>query len=70
MTATKPKMWSRTQSSLSAAVSQVSLVVGTANGTPGRQPDSLRVGVGSGVCGLGSPRVIEFSLKLIFCARV
>jgi hypothetical protein len=41
-------------------------VPGTANGTPGRQPDSLRVGLGSGVFGLGSPRVVEFSLKLTF----
>jgi hypothetical protein len=41
-------------------------VLGTANGTPGRQPDSLRVGLGSGVFGLGSPRVLEFSLKLSF----
>jgi hypothetical protein len=41
-------------------------VVGTANGTPGAQPDSLRVGLGSGVFGLGSPRVVEFSLKMTF----
>ena len=41
-------------------------VVGTANGTPGQQPNSLRVGLGSGVFGLGSPRVLEFSLKLSF----
>ena len=41
-------------------------VAGTANGTPGAQPDSLRYGLGSGVFGLGSPRVIEFSLKLSF----
>jgi hypothetical protein len=41
-------------------------VVGTINGTTGRQPNSLRVGLGSGVFGLGSPRVIEFSLKLGF----
>jgi hypothetical protein len=41
-------------------------VDGSANGTPGRQPDSLRVGLGSGVFGLGAPRVIEFSLKLSF----
>ena len=41
-------------------------VVGTANGTPGEQPNSLRYGLGSGVFGLGSPRVIEFSLKLTF----
>lgn len=42
------------------------VVDGTANGTPGRQPDSLRSGLGSGVFGLGSPRVTEFNLKLIF----
>jgi Carboxypeptidase regulatory-like domain len=41
-------------------------VVGTANGTPGQQPNSLRIGLGSGVFALGSPRVAEFSLKLIF----
>jgi len=41
-------------------------VVGTANGTPGEQPNSLRYGLGSGVFGLGSPRVLEFSLKLSF----
>jgi len=41
-------------------------IAGTANGTPGKQPDSLRVGLGSGVFGLGSPRVLEFSLKLTF----
>jgi len=41
-------------------------VVGTVNGTPGSQPDSLRVGLGSGVFGLGAPRVVEFSLKLNF----
>jgi len=41
-------------------------VIGTANGTPGRQPDSLRVGLGSGVFGLGSPRVLEFGLKISF----
>lgn len=41
-------------------------VVGTANGTPREQPNSLRYGLGSGVFGLGSPRVIEFSLKLNF----
>jgi len=41
-------------------------VLGTANGTPGQQPNSLRVGLGSGVFGLGSPRVLEFSLKLSF----
>ncbi|MBV8477219.1 MAG: hypothetical protein JOZ36_11175 [Acidobacteria bacterium] len=41
-------------------------VIGSANGTAGKQPDSLRVGLGSGVFGLGSPRVIEFNLKLTF----
>jgi hypothetical protein len=41
-------------------------VVGSVNGTPGQQPASLRVGLGAGVFGLGSPRVIEFSLKMIF----
>jgi hypothetical protein len=41
-------------------------VIGTANGTPGQQPNSLRVGLGSGVFGLGSPRVLEFGLKLSF----
>jgi hypothetical protein len=41
-------------------------VVGTVNGTSGTQPNSLRVGLGSGVFGLGSPRVLEFSLKINF----
>lgn len=41
-------------------------VVGTANGTPGQQPNNLRVGLGSGVFGLGSPRVMEFGLKVSF----
>jgi hypothetical protein len=40
--------------------------LGSANGTSGRQPDSFRVGIGSGVFGLGSPRVVEFNMKLIF----
>jgi Carboxypeptidase regulatory-like domain len=39
---------------------------GSANGTSGRQPDFLRIGTGSGVFGLGSPRVVEFQLKLSF----
>jgi hypothetical protein len=39
---------------------------GTVTSTPGQQPNSLRVGVGSGVFGLGSPRVLEFALKLNF----
>jgi hypothetical protein len=41
-------------------------VLGTANGTPGQQPNNLRVGLGSGVFGLGSPRVLEFGLKFSF----
>ena len=41
-------------------------VPGTANGTPGQQPVSLRTGLGSGVFALGSPRVIEFTLKAYF----
>jgi len=39
---------------------------GIVNGTPGVQPNSLRVGLGSGVFGLGSPRVLEFALKITF----
>jgi hypothetical protein len=39
---------------------------GTMNGTSGGQPSSNRLGLGSGVFALGSPRVIEFSLKLSF----
>ncbi len=41
-------------------------VPGTVNGTPGEQPASLRVGLGSGVFGVGSPRVVEFNLKINF----
>jgi hypothetical protein len=41
-------------------------VAGTVNGTSGAQPNSLRVGLGSGVFGLGSPRVMELSLKINF----
>jgi hypothetical protein len=41
-------------------------VFGSANGTAGNQPDSLRVGLGSGVFGLGSPRVVEFNMKITF----
>jgi hypothetical protein len=33
---------------------------GSVNGTPGEQPNSNRLGLGSGVFALGSPRVIEF----------
>ncbi|MGA9043188.1 MAG: TonB-dependent receptor [Terriglobales bacterium] len=40
--------------------------IGSVNGTPGQQPDSNRLGLGSGVFGAGSPRVVEFSLKLTF----
>jgi hypothetical protein len=36
------------------------------NGTAGEQPNNLRVGLGSGVFGLGAPRVLEFSLKFSF----
>jgi hypothetical protein len=39
---------------------------GSVNGTPGEQPNSNRLGLGSGVFALGSPRVIEFSLKMSF----
>ena len=39
---------------------------GSVNGTPGQQPNSNRLGLGSGVFALGSPRVIEFSLKMSF----
>ncbi len=39
---------------------------GSINGTAGEQPASNRLGLGSGVFALGSPRVIEFSLKLSF----
>jgi hypothetical protein len=39
---------------------------GSVNGTRGQQPGSNRLGLGSGVFALGSPRVIEFSLKFSF----
>ncbi len=39
---------------------------GSVNGTAGQQPNSNRLGLGSGVFGLGSPRVVEFSLKINF----
>ena len=39
---------------------------GSVNGTPGEQPNSLRVGLGSGVFSLGAPRTMEFSLKINF----
>jgi hypothetical protein len=41
-------------------------IPGFVNGTAGQQPNSLRYGLGSGVFGLGSPRVLEFSLKITF----
>jgi hypothetical protein len=40
--------------------------LGSVNGTPGEQPNANRIGTGSGVFGLGSPRVIEFALKVRF----
>jgi hypothetical protein len=40
--------------------------VGSINGTPGEQPASNRLGLGSGVFALGSPRALEFTLKLSF----
>jgi hypothetical protein len=39
---------------------------GAPNSTTNPQPAGLRLGLGSGVFGLGSPRVVEFSLKAIF----
>jgi hypothetical protein len=39
---------------------------GSPNGTTSPQPAALRLGLGSGVNALGSPRVVEFELKLIF----
>jgi hypothetical protein len=39
---------------------------GSPNGTTSPQPNDLRLGLGSGVNALGSPRVVEFSLKLTF----
>jgi carboxypeptidase family protein len=39
---------------------------GSLNGTSVQQPNSNRLGLGSGVFSLGSPRVIEFSLKFNF----
>ena len=40
--------------------------VGSVNGTSGQQPNTNRLGLGSGVFALGSPRVIEFALRLRF----
>ena len=39
---------------------------GSINGTAGEQPASNRLGLGSGVFALGSPRALEFTLKLSF----
>jgi hypothetical protein len=39
---------------------------GAPNSTTNPQPSALRVGLGSGVFGLGSPRVVEFELKASF----
>jgi hypothetical protein len=39
---------------------------GSPNGTTNPQPNNLRLGLGSGVNALGSPRVVEFALKLSF----
>ena len=39
---------------------------GTINGTGSAAHNTNRVGVGTGVFSLGSPRQIEFSLKIIF----
>ena len=39
---------------------------GAPNSTTNPQPPSLRLGLGSGVFGLGSPRVVEFQLKVSF----
>ncbi len=39
---------------------------GSINTTPGEQPASNRLGLGSGVFALGSPRALEFTLKLSF----
>jgi len=40
--------------------------LGSINGTPGGQPSTNRLGLGSGVFALGAPRVIEFSMKISF----
>ncbi|HKH99626.1 MAG TPA: carboxypeptidase regulatory-like domain-containing protein [Candidatus Sulfotelmatobacter sp.] len=39
---------------------------GSANGTISPQPNALRLGLGSGVSAAGSPRVMEFELKIKF----
>ena len=39
---------------------------GSPNGTTRPQPANLRLGLGSGVFAVGSPRVVEFEMKLTF----
>jgi len=39
---------------------------GSVNGTAGQPPNSNRIGVGSGVFTQGSPRMMEFDLKVRF----
>ncbi|SPE45360.1 putative TonB-dependent receptor plug [Candidatus Sulfotelmatobacter sp. SbA7] len=39
---------------------------GSVNGTSGQQPNSNRLGLGSGVFALGAPRALEFSVKVTF----
>lgn len=39
---------------------------GSPNGTTSPQPSNLRLGLGSGVFAVGSPRVVEFQMKLTF----
>ena len=40
--------------------------LGSVNGTPGMQPSSNRLGLGTGVFALGAPRAIEFTMKISF----
>jgi Carboxypeptidase regulatory-like domain len=40
--------------------------LGSVNGTAGEQPNSNRLGLGSGVFALGAPRAIEFTMKVSF----
>lgn len=40
--------------------------LGSVNGTPGTQPSSNRLGLGTGVFALGAPRAIEFTMKVSF----
>jgi len=42
------------------------VTAGAPNSTTNPQPSALRLGLGSGVFGLGSPRVVEFELKASF----